>query len=259
MSLLATQRPPALATEVTTLFDGIDRWKLAAKFGIDRIHDRTRLQVLNAVAAGSPCTEFDRIVSDIAVAGGVIPPAFPVINWAEFTSDIPEENRILGYGMLQPLAETHRWLHETIARHCPFVTPSLRHGRVWMSVVGRQYTIGQRILHILQQAQDAFLRLTPPEDRNRVLNTLLILLPELELPGAMSTLDFLGAHKQDFGEEMSKEVTLGAFAPSYAYNAYGDQKRSVPPLFVFRQRYPHRVARQHDESTTLLRLGSNEF
>ncbi|HRH94272.1 MAG TPA: hypothetical protein PKV72_07120, partial [Candidatus Peribacteria bacterium] len=77
--------------ETTLMFDALDRWRIAERFGIDRVHDKTRMEIYEAVADGRRCDRFQDVVRDLAsVAGAVAKDELMVVNWDEFTNDLPE-------------------------------------------------------------------------------------------------------------------------------------------------------------------------
>ena len=242
------------SNEATRMFDEVDRWRLAERFGIDRIHDKTRLQIYEAVAGGRGCAQFQRVMREIT---GQRDDELVYVNWDEFTQDHPEGAPL---GSLKPLADTQRWLRDVIAKHCPFVQPSLNHGRIWLTAIPPEQTNGVELMNALRQGRDAFRKLSYPGDRNAMLNALVLAVPEIpKLPRWGSVRNYLGEYRQDFGEmEAGSDVTVGSFIPAEPVSAIADPRREAPPVFVFRHSLT-RIAPAHPRRESLQQDGIRPF
>ncbi len=258
------QRPKSTHNnEVTSLFDAVDRWTLAGRFNIGRVHERTRVEIYNAVARGRSCSHFQDVIGELTQtdpnreqlnAKSESPTGQLFVQWSDFTNDVSNPDAT-DYGSLQPLAHTHRWLRDVIAKHCPFVQPSLNHGRIWMSVARPEETNGDELMQLLGRTRDAFMALSDSDDRNKLLNAMVLLTPDIpKKPLRMSPREYLGQYRQDFGEEQSgTDITVGSFVPAEPVSAIADPLRVAPPVFVFRHsvpRNPHRYLAEHHEDGT---------
>lgn len=220
------------------LFDAVDRWKIAEKFGIDNVHAKTRLDIYERVAAGRPCSDFQQVLKDIAACedGLLQNDEFVYVDWSAFTEDLTDASGALA-SSLRPLAETQRWLREIIARHCPFVSPSLNHGRLWLSAIPAHRSRGELLQVALHEARQAFLSIDQASDSAKILNAMVLAVPVVpglpSYPGAMS--QHMKSTVQDFGDEYGTDVaTIGSFVPAEPTSATADPRRTAPAVFVFR-------------------------
>lgn len=238
--------------EGTEMFDGVDRWKIAERFNVNKIHGKTRVQIYNAVAGGRPSDEFQTVMRDIA---GLHPDVMTrlqklqFVNFDDFASDHSADDpnrKDEGFGSLQPLADTQRWLRDVIAKHCPFVGPSMHHGRLWMTVARGEQANGEPLMALLRDARDTFRQLSPEGDRNKLLNAMLVVVPDMpKKPRFMSPREYLGQYRQDFGEECGTGITVGSFVPSEPVSAIADPLRVAPATFVLRHTIPKQAAHPH--------------
>jgi hypothetical protein len=215
------------------------------------------LQIYERIAAGRECGAFQKVISEIAEPGSLNAGAFVYLDWDAFTNDAPSDS-VIAKSTLRPLASTQRWLRNVIAKHCPFVQPSLNHGRIWLTAIPPDQTRGSALLDALGNARDAFRALSDPRDRNRLLNAFILTLPRI--PGLRHTSDireYLGEYRQDFGEsQVGDDITIGSFVPSEPVSAIADPLREAPPAFVLRHRVPkHHPLAPHSRDSDQLKSG----
>ncbi len=221
--------------ETTEVFDAVDRWRIAEKYGIDRIHEKSRAEIFHTVAGERRTGDFQNVVREIGAlhpSGDTDPHAFSYINMDEFLSD--QDTEIPDQGILHTFAETHRWLRETISQHCPYVGPSLRNGRIWISAVSRENSSGGALFSALETSRDILKDLSPEDDRLRNLNAFLLLAPEMRPPRLLNMAAHMSNYVQEFGAECG-DFVLGSFCPSMMRSRVQDTKRAVPPMFVLRR------------------------
>jgi hypothetical protein len=228
--------------EATQIFDAVDRWRVANRFGItDGVHQLTRVQIFQRLENEKPRTDFRHVVAAMERIGKgdtADTSSLPVINYANFINDGGDAHVAENWSVLGKFAGTTHWLKTVVGNFCPYVRPSLSKNRIWMTTGLPSEASGEALYQLLLRAREAFRKLgLPSEEKEAKFNALVVLLPiggpEIEVYDTLHGI-------QEEGNIRSFDGVTGApFIPRrFAKLAAGNGARNVPPVFAFRHEMP---------------------